>query len=526
MNAKKKTDSAPKLLSFDEYLTSLEEMEAAEKKPAPKKAKKAAEKKPAPKKAKKAPAKKPSAKKAEKAPAKKASAKKAEKAPAKKAAKKTPAVAPAKDTMTIALPRGVEFAMVRIPGKDYWMGKFQVTQAQWEAVMGENPSEWEAVMGVNPSEFEGAENPVENVSWDDCQEFLEKLNAQPAAKASGLVFRLPEEDEWEYACRAGAKGDYCKLADGTEIEEETLDEVAWFCDNSDGTTHPVGRKKPNAFGLYDMHGNVEEWTATADGENRVTRGGSWQFLAGSCESSRQRRTPPGFRRGRLGFRLCASGGAATKAPAKKTSAKKTAEARAVEPAVVEEIIASMIPIPGKDYRMGKFPVTQAQWEAVMGENPSDFKGADNPVEMVSWDDCQKFLETLNAQPAAKASGLFFRLPEADEWEYACRAGATGDYCKLADGTEITEETLGEVAWFDDDTTHPVGQKNPNAFGLHDMHGNVWEWTATAEGRERAYCGGSWFNTAGDCVSSYRNRCSPSDRANGLGFRLCASGRAD
>ena len=177
--------------------------------------------------------------------------------------------------MTIALPRGVEFAMVRIPGKDYWMGKFQVTQAQWEAVMGENPSEWEAVMGVNPSEFEGAENPVENVSWDDCQEFLEKLNAQPAAKASGLVFRLPEEDEWEYACRAGAEGDYCKLADGTEIEEETLDEVAWFSDNSDGTTHPVGRKKPNAFGLYDMHGNVEEWTATADGENRVTRGGSW-----------------------------------------------------------------------------------------------------------------------------------------------------------------------------------------------------------------------------------------------------------
>ena len=186
----------------------------------------------------------------------------------------------------------------------------------------------------------------------------------------------------------------------------------------------------------------------------------------------------------------------------------------------------MIPIPGKDYRMGKFPVTQAQWEAVTGENPSDFKGADNPVEMVSWDDCQKFLEKLNAQPAAKASGLFFRLPEADEWEYACRAGATGDYCKLADGTEITEETLGEVAWFDDDTTHPVGQKKPNAFGLHDMHGNVWEWTATAKGRERAYCGGSWFNTAGDCVSSYRNRCSPSDRANGLGFRLCADRRAD
>ena len=203
MNAKKKTDSAPKLLSFDEYLSSLEEMEAAEKKPAPKKAKKA-------------PAKKPSAKKAEKAPAKKPSSKKAEKAPAKKAATKAPAVAPAAGTTTIALPRGVELAMVRIPGKDYWMGKFQVTQAQWEAVM-----------GVNPSEFEGADNPVENVSWDDCQAFLEKLTAHPAARASGLVFRLPTEEEWETACRAGSTNDYCRLADGTEITEATLGRVAW-----------------------------------------------------------------------------------------------------------------------------------------------------------------------------------------------------------------------------------------------------------------------------------------------------------
>ena len=296
MNAKKKTDSAPKLLSFDEYLSSLEEMEAAEKNPAPKKAKKAPAKKPSAKKAEKAPAKKPSAKKAEKAPAKKPSAKKAEKAPAKKAATKAPAVAPAAETTMIALPRGVELAMVRIPGKDYWMGKFQVTQAQWEAVMGENPSE-----------FPDAENPVENVSWNDCQKFLKKLNAQPAAKASGLVFRLPEEDEWEYACRAGAEGDYCKLADGTEITEETLDEVAWFYDNSDGTTHPVGRKKPNAFGLYDMHGNVRELTATADGERRVDRGGGWDFLAGGCESSNRNRRSPGYRSVDLGFRLCASG---------------------------------------------------------------------------------------------------------------------------------------------------------------------------------------------------------------------------
>ena len=224
----------------------------------------------------------------------------------------------------------------------------------------------------------------------------------------------------------------------------------------------------------------------------------------------------------------AKGAAKTAPAAKKASAKK--KARVVDPVIVEGIIASMVPIPGKDYRMGRFPVTQAQWEAVTGENPSEFKGAENPVEYVSWNDCQAFLETLNAQPAVQASGLVFRLPTEEEWEFAARAGASGDYCKLADGKEITEETLGEVAWFDEkyDTgsTHPVGQKKPNAFGLYDMHGNVWEWTATADGGDPAYHGGSWFDSAGVCESSYGLGNPPSYRHGLLGFRLCADRRAD
>ena len=212
----------------------------------------------------------------------------------------------------------------------------------------------------------------------------------------------------------------------------------------------------------------------------------------------------------------------------KIVAKK--EAASVDPAVVEGIVASMVPIPGRDFRMGRFPVTQAQWEAVTGENPSEFKGADRPVEMVSWDDCRAFLETLNATPAAKASGLAFRLPTEEEWETACRAGATGKYCRLADGTEITEDTLGEVAWFDEDvfkgSTHPVGQKKPNAFGLYDMHGNVWEWTATAVDEDRVFRGGSWFYPAWGCGSSLRYWFSPSNRHDELGFRLCACGRTE
>jgi formylglycine-generating enzyme required for sulfatase activity len=222
---------------------------------------------------------------------------------------------------------------------------------------------------------------------------------------------------------------------------------------------------------------------------------------------------------------------------------------------VERLVAEMLPIPGRDFRMGKYEVTQAQWEAVMGENPSVFKGADHPVENVSWDDCQAFLEKLNAHPAARASGLVFRLPTEEEWETACRAGSTNAYCRLADGTEITEATLGRVAcfeknvstrprwlagfldfaeqlvdrvhevdWSEKDSHHPVGRKEPNAWGLHDMHGNVWEWTETAEtdGRNRGIRGGSWDYPAWDCATSTWDCYWPSYRRNDLGFRLCAT----
>ena len=220
---------------------------------------------------------------------------------------------------------------------------------------------------------------------------------------------------------------------------------------------------------------------------------------------------------------------------------------------VERLVADMVQIPGQDFRMGKYEVTQAQWEAVMGENPSFYKGADHPVENVSWDDCQAFLEKLNAHPAARASGLVFRLPTAEEWEAACRAGSTNAYCRLADGTEITEATLGRVAWFDENLStrprwlsrflafaerlvdrvrevdwsenishKPVGRKEPNAWGFYDMHGNVWEWTVTADGEFRVGRGGGWFDAARSCGAFGRRRDSPSARGNLIGFRLCAT----
>ncbi len=189
---------------------------------------------------------------------------------------------------------GIE--MVRIPDSaehnGLYFGKYEVTQAQWKAIMGNNPSYSKGDLF----------RPVEMVSWYDCQEFIEKLNARTEVKSAGITFRLPTQEEWEYACRAGSKGKYGLLADG---REGTIDEMGWYEANSGRKTHPVGQKMPNAWGLYDMHGNVLELTASADGSHRISRGGCCGDGTGYCESRSMRWRDPDYRRGNLGFRLAA-----------------------------------------------------------------------------------------------------------------------------------------------------------------------------------------------------------------------------
>ncbi len=199
--------------------------------------------------------------------------------------------------------------------------------------------------------------------------------------------------------------------------------------------------------------------------------------------------------------------------------------KAQEAALLEDMmrnLSQMLTIPEKKFCIGKYLVTQQLWEGVMGTNTSRIKGSELPVTNVSYNDCMKFLERLNALPEVITSGRPYRLPTKEEWQYACSANANGDYCKLEDGTEISKNTLEDVAWFDGNSAgvpHPVGQKKPNAFGVYDMLGNVWEWTSTHNRHFVVYCGGSFENKADDCKVSNYNNAYPFGIYNSLGFRL-------
>jgi formylglycine-generating enzyme required for sulfatase activity len=172
-------------------------------------------------------------------------------------------------------------------------------------------------------------------------------------------------------------------------------------------------------------------------------------------------------------------------------------------------------------------VTQAQWRAVMGNNPSHFQGDNLPVEQVSWEDAQEFIRRLNKLDPGKG----YRLPTEAEWEYACRAGTTG---RGADD-------LNDVAWWhanSHDQSHPVGTKRANAWSLYDMLGNVWElcadWkdsypagpvtdpTGPAHGYYKVSRGGGWFDVASGAAATFRSSPAPDYRGNSLGFRLARS----
>jgi len=191
----------------------------------------------------------------------------------------------------------------------FYMGKYTVTQEQYTAMMGNNPS-------FN----KGAQLPVEQVSWDDATAFCNKLTGKLQDKA--LEVRLPTEAQWEYACRAGTR---TRFYSG-DLDND-MDSVGWYNYNSGRTTHPVGLKKPNAFGLYDMHGNVWQWCedvwsehyealqamdpVNEQGANRVLRGGCWSDNPRDCRSANREGEIPEVRYASNGFRVVVAASSTT-----------------------------------------------------------------------------------------------------------------------------------------------------------------------------------------------------------------------
>ena len=497
-------------------------------------------------------------------------------------------------TLTLTLGPGVTMELLLIrPGK-FMMGspdseegragdegpqhEVTISQPFYMAATEVTQEQYEAVMGTNPSHFKGATNPVETVTWNDATEFCRRLS-EKTAKA----VRLPTEAEWEYACQAGSKTRFC-----SGDSDDDLAECAWYAGNSGGKTNPVGRKKPNAWGLYDMHGNVWEWCAdwygayssgavtdpqgAASGGPRVLRGGSWDNEAGNCRAAFRYRYFPNvpYYFHSLGIRVVAPvAGVETPVPADLRMTGPGAKVETVsEPAIPEPAKNLMLTLgpgvtmelvlirPGrfmmgspdfeagrrsvegpqhevtisKPFYLGVTEVTQAQYEALMGTNPSLFKGATNPVEMVSWNDAAEFGRRLSEKTATAV-----RLPTEAEWEYACRAGSSTRFC-FGD----SDGDLVEYAWYAGNSggkTNPVGRKKPNAWGLHDMHGNVWEWcsdwyglyTSSAgadpqgagPGSDRVLRGGSWYSNAAVCRAAIRNSDFPDYLSSVIGFRVVA-----
>jgi formylglycine-generating enzyme required for sulfatase activity len=448
----------------------------------------------------------------------------------------------------------------------------EVTQKQWQ---------W--VMGNNPSKFQGENLPVETVSWDDVQSFIQKLNRKSDSANPRLRFRLPTEAEWEYAARAGTTTPFACQESSSSLNQKKdskwalnqlsgldscMGAYAWYNRNSDKTTHPVAQKKANPWGLYDMHGNVWEWVqdwygdypeedvidpaGPRGGNARVRRGGGWDQFWHNCESANRSNPILGYRSGNLGFRLVKT----TLSPATPPLQPATAPIAAPQSPVPK----SPVPTSGKDFLGMKFvyikpgtflmgspasepnrgknetqhqvtltqgfylqttELTQGQWQAIMGttiksQSRDHFQGLGSnfPMYFVSWQDTQKFIDRLNQ----RGQGTY-RLPTEAEWEYAARAGTSGPF-GIGDGQNLDASQAnfnGEYPYgkgakgLNRNQTIPVASFRPNAWGLYDMHGNVWEWVqdwydAYSEGSEidpigpevsygKIVRGGSWYYDA-------------------------------
>ena len=429
----------------------------------------------------------------------------------------------------------------------FYLGKYPVTQQQYDQVMGKHQNYFQ-VGGGGAAKVNGLDTklfPVQGVSFEDADKFCQ---------TAGKKIVLPTEAQWEYACRAGTTTAYFFGDD-----PDKLGDYAWYNSNSEDRTHVVGeKKKPNAFGLHDMHGNVCQWCMDYYGPYeglkqvdpvqlakvsgfRVNRGGFWALNSGSCRAACRVWGQPDFSQIIFGLRVAVSiqepqepapvKPAVGQEPARLTAPFTAKQAKEAQEAwanylgrkVEEEIDLGggvkmeVVLIPKGKFKMGspqdekgrksderehdveitkpfyleKYPVTQEQYQAITGKNPSYFskghaggnivKDLDTkqfPVEYVSWSDAQAFCKKLRENDKQQRQ---FRLPTEAEWEYACRAGTTTPFYF---GSELN----GKQANCHGDSPYGTTEKGPykgrptkvgeygeNPWRLCDMHGNLAQW---------------------------------------------------
>lgn len=453
---------------------------------------------------------------------------------------------------------------------DFYIGRFEVTQEQWKAVMGQNPSSFsrEGAYSERVKEFsdeELARFPVEYVSVADINNFLERLNS--GEDQPNWSYRLPTVVEWEYACRgANPSKEHCSY---DYYFDEPTNRISRFDANVAGTflSRPVGSYKPNSLGLYDMHGNVWEWTMTGLGWGRIIKGGS--SIDAACRTATIESVSTADRRSNRGFRLVmaprdAGKEANIEPPLERPELRieplpprtNQSEPETVAGEVFTNSIGmKFVHVPmnifwmsgsGKnaqreveipyDYQIGVHEVTQQQWLTIMDENPSfysrtgegkaaveglsDEEVGQLPVHAVPMDAVKAFIEKLTDKE--NEQDWIYRLPSEEEWEFACRGGATTrESCSFDFYLREPAKTLmiDQACFGGQGPPRPVGSYLPNALGIYDMHGNVSERVSSGMAFGRYLLGGSWLDSSENCRAAARPILSQSQTAKQLGLRL-------
>jgi formylglycine-generating enzyme required for sulfatase activity/prefoldin subunit 5 len=436
---------------------------------------------------------------------------------------------------TFRMGTGGEARTVKLT-KDFAVGVTEVTQDQWRALMPMPP-----VLNA------GGSRPVEAVSWHQAMEYAERLNQ----RLSGWRVVLPTSAQWEYACRAGSKSEW-----GPAKSEGELDEYAWTARNSEGRSHDVATRKPNAWGLYDMQGNVAEWTwdwyapVPADKEltdpvgpggavEKVNRGGGFLQTPDNSAAAKLGINKPTASHGDLGFRLILLQGEEGNPQVRRFTLPlddvkklkmdfvlvRAGTYTAAPPAGSLDGVPRRVTI-SQDFWMSTTEVTQGQFEEVLGKRNFAHKGPDLPADSITWNDAQEFVKRL----ATRLPKLRPSLPTEAEWEYACRADSSTAFAHGDDADAA-------FGWFAGGAkeSQPAGRLRANIWGLYDMHGNVREWcldwygptggeAATdpkgpATGVEKVVRGGAFDLEANWMASGGRDKAAPDKRHPNVGFRV-------